>query len=212
MIFSHFLESGRKSRGAPCPGPGPGLGLSPRPGPGRGPIPIDGAGGRPLPTGAPCARDRGRRRVPSGPSNSGHAQGACGRGLRSAPSGPSDSANALCPRARGLRCAPRGKAIPGTRRIRALGASDASLGAKQFQERAGSARSGSPVCPLGTKRFRGRAGSARSAPPMRPSGSGPPPDGWDRQHSRPRLYGALPYRSEATKLFTKGRQREMSKI
>ena len=181
MIFSHFLESGRKSRGAPCPGPGPGLGLSPSPGPGRGPLPLDGAGGRPLPTGAPCARDRGRRRGPWGPSNSGHAQGACGRGLRSAPSGPSDSANALWPRARGLRCAPRGKAIPGTRRIRALGASDASLGAKQFQERAGSAlRASDPPA-------RGQAISWRARGPVTVDVCGRG------------LYGALPAQSEATK-------------
>ena len=148
MIFSHFLESGRKSRGAPCPGPGPGLGLSPRPGPGRGPIPIDGAGGRPLPTGAPCARDRGRRRVPSGPSNSGHAQcvrsgppirslGAkrfCERAVSARsgppvrPSGQSDSGNAPDPCARGLRCVPRGKAIPGTRWVRTPGLRSACSG------------------------------------------------------------------------------------
>ena len=183
MILVIFWKVVGNQGGPPCPGPGPGLGLSPRPGPGRGPIPIDGAGGRPLPTGAPCARDRGRRRVPSGPSNSGHAQDACGRGLRSAPSGPSDSANALCPRARGLRCAPRGKAIPGTRRIRALGASDASLGAKQFQERAGSAlRASDPPA-------RGQAISWRARGPLTV-------DVCCRG-----LYGALPSQSEATKLW-----------
>ena len=90
--------------------------------------------------------------------------------------------DALGPRARGLRCAPRGKAIPGTRRIRALGASDASLGAKQFQERAGSAlRASDPPA-------RGQAISWRARGPV------------TVDVCRRGLYGALPSQSEATKL------------
>ena len=180
--FSHFLESGRKSRGPPLPWPWP----RPRP------LPKTRAG-----AGADPHR-RGRREaaadgcalcVGSGPSarplraKQFRERAGCARsGPPVRPSRQSEFGNAPCPRARGLRCVPRGKAIPGTRRIRALGASDASLGAKQFQERAGSAlRASDPPA-------RGQAISWRARGPV------------TVDVCRRGLYGALPSQSEATKL------------
>ena len=145
MIFSHFLESGRKSRGPPCPGPGPGLGPSPRPGPGRGRSPSTGqAGGR-------CRRVR---RV---------------RGIGAVGASPRGQAIPVTRRVRAVGASdplPRGQAILRTRCVRALGASGAPLGAKRFRERAASVRSGPPMRPSGQSNSRNALGP-HSGPPIR---------------------------------------------
>ena len=136
---------------------------------------------------SPQDQGRGGGRSPS----TGQAGGRCRRvrrvrGIGAVGASPRGQAIPVTRRVRAVGASdplPRGQAILRTRCVRALGASGASLGAKQFQERAGSAlRASDPPA-------RGQAISWRARGPVTVDVCGRG------------LYGALPSQSEATKPF-----------